>query len=65
MIKRTLKTHPIEINKSSFEEFYYLFIPQGELELESGKDYELYFEVFDNDAVNGNKSTKSQLVFFS
>ena len=62
--KENLKKHAITINKSSFEEFYYLFIPNGELEMESGKDYELYFEVFDNDAINGNKSSKSKLFFF-
>ncbi|MDC9724287.1 MAG: hypothetical protein PSN34_16170 [Urechidicola sp.] len=47
----------IPIQKSSFEEFYYVF-PDG-VELLDGVDYELYFEVFDNDAVNDNKSSKS------
>ena len=47
----------ISIKKSSFEEFYYIF-PKG-VELLDGVDYELFFEVFDNDLVNGNKSTKS------
>jgi len=47
----------IKIKSSSFEEFYYIF-PEG-IELHDGIDYELYFEVFDNDAVNGKKSTKS------
>ena len=41
------KSHSIKINKAAFEEFYYVFDPQGELNLEVGKDYELYFEVFD------------------
>ncbi len=62
--KENLKKHQIEVNKSSFEEFFYLLIPQGELELSPGNDYELYFEVFDNDAVNGNKSAKSQVFSF-
>ncbi len=47
----------IPIQKSSFEEFYYVF-PEG-IELIEGIDYEMYFEVFDNDKVNENKSTKS------
>ena len=29
------------------------------LDIEEGTPYDLYFEVFDNDAVNKNKSTKS------
>ena len=44
--EKEIKKHPIEIKKQSFEEFYYLFVPEGELELDAGKDYELYFEVF-------------------
>ena len=47
----------IPIKKSSFEEFYYVF-PEG-IKLQEGVGYEMYFEVFDNDKVNGNKSTKS------
>ena len=48
----------IPVNKSSFEEFYYVF-PEG-LQLIEGVGYELYFEVFDNDAVYGSKSSKSR-----
>jgi hypothetical protein len=44
--------------KSSITDFYYVF-PEG-ISLEEGVDYELYFEVFDNDAVNGSKSSKSR-----
>ena len=57
--KTSLKNHPLEINRSTFEEFYYLF-PDG-IDLIEGIEYELYFEVFDNDAVNGNKRTKSSV----
>ena len=57
----TLHKRVIAINTSSFEEFYYVFDPQGELNLEMGTGYEIYFEAFDNDAVNGNKSVKSQV----
>ena len=62
--KENIKRQPIEIKKTSFEEFYYLFLPEGALDLHAGKDYELYFEVFDNDAVNGIKSAKSQVFKF-
>ncbi len=49
----------LEIDKSTFEEFYYIFSPSN-LEIEEGVIYEMYFEVFDNDVVNGSKSTKSK-----
>ncbi|MHB1195248.1 MAG: DUF4175 family protein [Lutibacter sp.] len=56
--KKALKSHLIDFAKSSISDFYYVF-PEG-ISLEEGVDYELYFEVFDNDAVNGSKSSKSR-----
>jgi len=50
--------HDIEITKTSITDFYYIF-PQ-KLNLAEGVDYEFYFEVFDNDAIAGNKSVKSK-----
>ncbi len=43
-------------------EFYLMF--PGELDIPDGEDYELYFEVFDNDAVNAHKSTKSRIFHY-
>ncbi|MDD3722413.1 MAG: hypothetical protein PHW92_07990, partial [Lutibacter sp.] len=57
--KKEFKSHLIDVVKSSISDFYYVF-PEG-ISLEEGVDYELYFEVFDNDAVNGSKSSKSRL----
>jgi len=48
----------IDIEKASFSDFYYVF-PEG-ISIEEGIDYEFYFQVFDNDAVNGSKKTKSR-----
>jgi hypothetical protein len=48
----------IATSNSSVESFYYFF-PDG-IELIDGIIYELYFEVFDNDRVNGRKSAKSK-----
>ena len=56
--KASTRKHPIKINHSSFEEFYYLF-PDG-IDLQDGIDYEMYFEVSDNDRVNGFKKVKSK-----
>ncbi|WP_299522687.1 DUF4175 family protein [uncultured Lutibacter sp.] len=53
------KKHLIEVSKASFSDFYYVF-PDG-IKIDEGVAYELYFEVFDNDAVNGNKKTKSRV----
>lgn len=52
----------IETGRSDFEEFFYIF-PQGIL-LDEGASYEVYFEVFDNDGVNGSKRTVSQSFYY-
>lgn len=51
----TFKSIPVA--KSNFDEFFSAF--PGNLNLMEGMGYEFYFEVFDNDAVNKNKSVKS------
>lgn len=49
----------IEIGKTDFEQFFYVF-PEGII-LEEGRSYELYFEIFDNDAIQGPKRTVSRV----
>lgn len=51
---------PITINNTTFEQFYYVFYPDNLKNIEPGKSYTLYFEVSDNDGVNGTKSTRSR-----
>ena len=52
----------IEIDKGDFEEFFYVF-PNGVL-LDEGTSYEIYFEIFDNDAIKGPKKTVSHTFFY-
>lgn len=54
-----VNTLPLLSSKAIVEQFYYTF-PSG-LNLEEGQDYDLYFEVFDNDGLRKGKSTKSQV----
>ena len=53
------KTEVIPISKSNFSQFVSAF--PNNLQITQGVSYDLYFEVFDNDAVNKNKSTKSSV----
>jgi hypothetical protein len=53
-----IKTLEINIPKTTYSDFYYVF-PEG-IELLEGVNYEMYFEVFDNDAVNGSKKSTSR-----
>lgn len=48
----------IELQPGNFDEFLYAF--PDTLRLEKGKSYALYFQVFDNDGVNGAKSVQSE-----
>ena len=51
---------PVSIGKSTDEIFYYM-VDLKTLSSADGETFEYYFEVWDNDAVNGRKSSKSQL----
>ncbi|AUC82976.1 DUF4175 family protein [Lacinutrix sp. Bg11-31] len=53
------KSERIPISGSNFSEFVSAF--PNNLEITEGTSYDLYFEVFDNDAVSKNKSTKSSV----
>lgn len=49
----------LPITKQNIQTFFYQF-PDG-LHLSKGINYDFYFQVTDNDLVNGNKSTKSKV----
>ena len=53
---------PITISKSNFSEFVSAF--PNQFNLEEGVSYQLYFEVYDNDAFNNYKRTKSSVFSF-
>lgn len=53
--KKSLK---LPITKENIQTFFYQF--PDELTLEKGIDYELYFQISDNDAVNGKKKAISK-----
>ncbi|MCR9183390.1 MAG: hypothetical protein NXH73_10730, partial [Flavobacteriaceae bacterium] len=52
----------LPVNKGNFDQFLHAF--PGDLPLEEGREYSYYFEVFDNDAINAPKSTKSSTFSF-
>jgi hypothetical protein len=54
-----IKTQLLQISKAKVQAFFYRF-PDG-LELKKGINYELFFEAWDNDAINGNKKVKSKV----
>lgn len=53
-----LKRKQIDLKTKENQTFYFAF--PGELKVDKGIDYELYFQVYDNDGVNGRKKSKSK-----
>lgn len=53
-----INKYKLPVKLSTLSDFVYTF-PQN-LHLNEGTEYEFYFEVFDNDKINGFKSTKSK-----
>lgn len=61
-IENSLSIYNIDTGHSDFEEFFYTF-PEG-ISLEEGVSYEIFFQVFDNDGINGPKRSKSQTFYY-
>jgi hypothetical protein len=55
-------TQKIEFDKGQNLAFYFNF--PGDLEINKGIDYEIYFQVFDNDGINGSKKSQSKKFSF-
>ena len=55
---------PLNINKQNTIQSYFYFINTSQFNLHSGDELHYYFEVWDNDAVNGSKSAKTETVLF-
>jgi len=49
----------LDVSKQNIQTFFYQ-LPEG-LNLQEGINYEMYFQVFDNDDVRGSKSSKSKV----
>jgi len=60
----SLITDTISINKNINAQQYFHFFDIASLDIKPGDRLEYYFEVWDNDAVNGSKSSRSQIMEF-
>lgn len=58
---KELQHHILPVKNTIFDTFYFLLDPEDKsLNLKKGMTYKFYFKVYDNDAVNGSKFTKSR-----
>ena len=60
--ERVVKNQELKVKKLSEERFYHYL--KFDSIINPGESLTCFFEVWDNDAINGNKSTKSELIFF-
>ena len=60
--EKDIKLKKLAVTSQNIGEFLFTF--PGDLDLEAGVNYNLFFEVFDNDGVRGAKSSKSELFNF-
>ena len=56
------QTHTLPITRGNIQSFYYQF--PDNLKLKEGINYEIHFQVSDNDQVNGSKKTQSKRFTF-
>mgnify|MGYP003396800389 FL=1 len=63
LIQQNIKI-PIEIEKQSTLQNFYFYFDAALLKLEPGNKIDYYFEIRDNDGVNGSKSAKSKTETF-
>ncbi|MCD4746100.1 MAG: hypothetical protein K8R58_07360, partial [Bacteroidales bacterium] len=63
----SLKQHyvdTIRINKAINQQQFFHYFNLDDLAINPGDEIEYYFEVWDNDGINGSKSTSSQIMLF-
>ncbi|MGZ4100234.1 MAG: DUF4175 family protein, partial [Bacteroidia bacterium] len=60
----TSGSYPININRSQVSQPYFYYLDAAQFNLQPGDKIEYFFEVYDNDGVNGSKSAKTQLMTF-
>lgn len=56
---------PIDIDKSQSRTSFYYSLDIDTLEIYPGDEMKLYFEIWDNDAINGFKSRRSELFYLT
>ncbi|WP_317899652.1 DUF4175 family protein [Aurantibacillus circumpalustris] len=60
----TSGSYPIALIKGQVSQPYFYFFDAAQYDLQQGDKVEYYFEVYDNDGVNGPKASKTALMVF-
>ncbi len=57
-------SYPVNISRVQVSQPYFYYLDAAQFNLQAGDKIEYFFEVFDNDGVNGSKSAKTALMQF-
>lgn len=60
----TIQTIALPIDKKNLQQQFFHYWDVNELNVQIGDEIEYYFEIFDNDGVNGSKSTRTETRLF-
>lgn len=64
LITKRSEIKPVTINNSLTQQEFYFFYDFSDIATEPGDEFEYYFEVWDNDGVNGSKATRSEKLVY-
>ncbi|HNW97587.1 MAG TPA: hypothetical protein PKK00_04130 [Bacteroidales bacterium] len=64
LITKRSEIKSVKINNSITQQEFYFYYDFSDIATEPGDEFEYYFEVWDNDGVNGSKSTRSQKLIY-
>lgn len=59
-----MKSVSVPVNKSAVQDKFYYYWDLNTMQINPGDELEYYFEITDNDVINGGKSTRSQRMVF-
>ena len=58
------QSQTLKISKQTIQQQFFHFFDLASLNMQAGDEVEYFFEVWDNDAINGSKSSRSQKMIF-
>ena len=61
---KTKSTVELHINSKQLKQEFFHFLDMKTLNIQAGDEIDYYFQVWDNDAVNGSKSSKSRMMVY-
>jgi len=62
--KKNKSAIALQINRSQLKQEFFHYVDMKTLNIQAGDEIDYYFQVWDNDAINGSKSSKSRMMVY-